>query len=146
MKIKLIEADYKKVCTSQPYELKDPKKPNIFWRTLMKLVAMPDLMATHFKCEKVNMDKIEKGQPCLVFMNHSAFIDLEIVAQVMYPRPFNIVATTDGYVGKNWLMRQIGCIPTKKIRARNEATQVYEANALGQKFVRFDIPRGRIYV
>lgn len=114
MKIKLIKSDYDSVISTPHAELKEPKKPNIFWRTLMKLVATPDLLATHFKCEKVNMDKVEKGQPCLIFMNHSAFIDLEIVAGIMYPRPFNIVATTDGYVGKNWLMREIGCIPTKK--------------------------------
>ena len=47
-------------------------------------------------------------------MNHSSFIDLSIVATLLYPKPFNIVTTTDGFIGKNWLMRMIGCIPTKK--------------------------------
>ena len=47
-------------------------------------------------------------------MNHSSFIDLEIVATLMYPRSFNIVATTDSFIGKSALMRHIGCIPTKK--------------------------------
>ena len=28
--------------------------------------------------------------------------------------PYGIVATSDGFVGKAWLMRQIGCIPTQK--------------------------------
>ena len=92
----------------------NPIKPNMFFRTLMRLVSIPDLFSTHFKLERKGMERLEKGQPTLVLMNHSSFIDLEIVARVMYPRPFNIVATVDGFIGKNWLMRNIGCIPTKK--------------------------------
>ena len=92
----------------------NPIKPNMFFRTLMRLVSIPDLVSTHFKLERKGMERLSKGQPTLVLMNHSSFIDLEIVARVMYPRPFNIVATTDGFIGKNWLMRNIGCIPTKK--------------------------------
>ena len=60
------------------------------------------------------MDRLGKKEPCLYLMNHSSFIDLEIAASLLYPRSFNIVATTDSFVGKSWLMRQIGCIPTKK--------------------------------
>ena len=91
-----------------------PIRPNIFFRTLMKLVATPDLMATKFSCEKIGMEKIEKGEPAFYLMNHSSFIDLEIAASVLYPLPFNIVATTDGFVGKDWLMHKIGCIPARK--------------------------------
>ncbi|MBO7311159.1 MAG: 1-acyl-sn-glycerol-3-phosphate acyltransferase, partial [Clostridia bacterium] len=50
----------------------------------------------------------------LILMNHSSFIDLEIASSVLYPRPFNIVATLDAFIGKEWLMRQIGCISTRK--------------------------------
>lgn len=45
----------------------------------------------------------------------SSFIDLEIVASVLFPRKFNIVATNDSFMGiMKWLMRLIGCIPTSK--------------------------------
>jgi 1-acyl-sn-glycerol-3-phosphate acyltransferase len=47
-------------------------------------------------------------------MNHSSFIDLEMIESMVYPKPLNIICTTDGFIGKNWLMREIGCIPTKK--------------------------------
>ncbi|MBP5794134.1 MAG: hypothetical protein J6W46_10925, partial [Spirochaetaceae bacterium] len=47
-------------------------------------------------------------------MNHSCFMDIAIAERIFYPRPLNIVCTSDGFVGKNWLMRQIGCIPTNK--------------------------------
>ena len=41
-------------------------------------------------------------------------MDLEIAQTVMYPRPLNIICTSDGFIGKKWLMRHIGCIPTNK--------------------------------
>lgn len=117
----------------------NPIRPNMFFRTLMRLVSVPDLLSTHFKLERKGMERLEKGQPTLVLMNHSSFIDLEIVARVMYPRPFNIVATTDGFIGKNWLMRHIGCIPTKKFV--QDATLVkdvlYTINELKSSVVMF---------
>lgn len=47
-------------------------------------------------------------------MNHSSFIDLKIASKILFPRPYCIVSTSDGMVGKYWLMRRIGCIPTQK--------------------------------
>ncbi|MBE6548556.1 MAG: 1-acyl-sn-glycerol-3-phosphate acyltransferase [Ruminococcaceae bacterium] len=114
MKIKMPPKSYKEVMSIVPEKRRKPKKPNVFWRTLMKLISVPDLMSVKFECEKKGMEKLSRKQPCLVLMNHSSFIDLEIAASLMFPRAFNIVATTDSFIGKGWLMRQIGCIPTKK--------------------------------
>ena len=117
MKIKIIDKPYREVI--KEYEErherhKKPKRPNILFRTLMRLLAVPDMLSTHFKATKIGMDKLPRGQNAFYLMNHSSFIDMEIVATLLYPKPFNIVATTDGFVGKDWLMREIGCIPTKK--------------------------------
>lgn len=60
------------------------------------------------------MERLGKREPCLILMNHSSFIDLKIAATILYPCPFNIVCTSDGFVGKSGLMYRIGCIPTKK--------------------------------
>ncbi len=125
MKIKVKKTSYNKLreeYLANKKKHKKPVKPSILFRTLMRLISIPDLLSTHFKCEKINMDKIEKGEPAFYLMNHSSFIDLEIAASVLYPKPFNIVATTDAFLGKNWLMRKIGCIPTKKFVA--DATMV----------------------
>lgn len=117
MKIKVTKKSYADVMSLTPAKHKKPLKPNIFWRTVMKIAAIPDLLKTGFKCKKVGMEKLGKREPCFVLMNHSSFIDLSIAASIMYPRPFNIVATNDSFMGKAWLMRQIGCIPTKKFVA-----------------------------
>ena len=114
MKIKMIEKTYDEVIALPKAKHKNPHRPDIFFRTLMRLVSIPDLKKTHFSFERRGMEKLAKKEAALYLVNHSSFIDLEIVATMLYPRPFNIVTTTDGFIGKNWLMRMIGCIPTKK--------------------------------
>ena len=93
---------------------KKPIKPNILFRTLMRVASMPDLVATKFKYTTVGMEKLKRNEPCLFLMNHSSFIDLKMASKILYPRPYNIVCTSDGMIGRNWLMRQLGCIPTRK--------------------------------
>ena len=115
MKIKTEEKSYAEVLSLIGNSKRPtPKKPNMLFRTLLKTVSMPELIATGFKCERIGMERLGKREPCLILMNHSSFIDMKIAASVLYPRPFNIVCTTDGFVGKHFLMRQLGCIPTNK--------------------------------
>lgn len=113
MKIKLKQAPIEEVLAKRTPH-KKPKKPNILFRTLLRLASIPDLWATKFSCERVGMERLHKKQPCLILMNHSSFIDFEVASTVFYPRPLNIVATFDAFIGKDWLMRQIGCLETKK--------------------------------
>ena len=114
MKIKVKEKPYKEVIALPPAEHKRPKKPARFFRWLMKETSASDLKATEFACEMVGMERLGKNEPALYLMNHSSFIDLKIASTVLYPRPFNIICTSDGFVGKEWLMRAIGCVPTAK--------------------------------
>ena len=114
MKIKVKEMSYNQVLALPVEKHIRPQRPNILFRTLLKLLSLPELWATHFTWEKEGMERLGKGEPCLILMNHSSFIDLKIAASMLYPKPFNIVCTSDGFVGKNRLMRWLGCIPTRK--------------------------------
>ena len=114
MKLKTIPKSYDEVVAMPKPKHRKPIRPNMFFRTLLRVVSAPDLAATDFTCEKIGMEKLGKKEPCLYLMNHCSFIDLEIAATILYPRPFNIICTSDGFVGKDWLMRAIGCIPTNK--------------------------------
>lgn len=114
MKIKVQELDYEEALLRMDHSHHNPVRPWLAFRFLLKLVSMPDLKATHFECQRIGMEKLQKGEPCLILMNHSSFIDLKIASVVFASRPFNIVCTSDGFVGKSWLMRSIGCIPTQK--------------------------------
>ncbi|MBE6640184.1 MAG: hypothetical protein E7619_01230 [Ruminococcaceae bacterium] len=113
MKIKKINTTLEKACAIPLPKHKDPKRPNILFRTIMLIASIPDLIATRFSFTRKRMEAAGKG-PWLILMNHSSFIDLEIASYVFYPKAHCIVSTFDSFVGKSWLMRQIGCIPTQK--------------------------------
>lgn len=118
MKTTLKPMDYDGVMALPPYPRKKPVKPNFFWRTLIRGLTVAGLMGTKFTYETERMELLPKDEPCLILMNHSCFLDLQIAYRILYPRAFNIVCTSDGFVGffglMGWLMRTIGCIPTQK--------------------------------
>ena len=114
MKTKVKELSYEQVLSLKPEKSRKPVKPGLFWRRLMVLLGKGELKATNFKANYIGMEKLGKREPCLILMNHSCFTDLLIAETVFAKRPMNIVCTSDGFVGKNWLMRNLGCIPTNK--------------------------------
>ena len=94
---------------------KHPLKPNLFWRCLIRILCVFGMMGTKFKYEKVGFEKLEKGEPCLILMNHSSFTDMKLAYAIFYPRRFGIVTTTDAFIGPlGPLERILGCIPTQK--------------------------------
>ncbi len=114
MKIKTKRVSYDHVENLKPTKRKKLPYPNFIFRTLVRLLSIPELIATKFTYTKTGMEKIGKREPCLILMNHSSFLDLKIASKIFYPKPYYIVSTTDGFVGQEWLMRRLGCIPTKK--------------------------------
>ena len=112
MKIKTYERPYEEVAALPRPPHKRPRRPSFFWHTAARLVSIPSLISTHFTCRRVR--ETEPREPVLILMNHSCFMDLKVASRILYPRRFGVVCTTDGMVGKRWLMRGLGCIPTQK--------------------------------
>ena len=113
MKIKTINKPYDEVVQLPRPPHKKPGKPSRLLHAMMRLASVPDLCDVGFTYECIRMERAGKG-PWLVLMNHSSFLDFEILSRILYPKPYQIVATSDGFVGKEWLMRGLGCIPTQK--------------------------------
>ena len=117
MKINTKQMDYDKVMALPRPKHKNPKKPNFFWRVLIRFLTFFGMAGTKFKYETEGLEGLEK-EPCLILMNHSCFLDMQIAHRILFPKHFCIVSTTDGFVGMGgfmaWLMRQIGCFPTQK--------------------------------
>ena len=115
MKTTVVDKRYGDVIALPQEKRFKPMKQSMFFRIILKIASSFDLIATRFKSNKIGMERLQPDEPCLILMNHSSFIDLEIAASVLYPRRFNIVATTDSFMGiMKWVMRLIGCIPTRK--------------------------------
>lgn len=113
MKIKTKKLSYEKAMALPRPKRRKPLKPSMLFRAIVRIAAIPDLFFTRFSYTTKRMEAAGKG-PWLVLMNHSSFVDLEIASKVLFPAPYCIVCTSDGFVGKEWLMRLLGCIPTQK--------------------------------
>ena len=114
MKIKTKRLSYEEVMALPRPKHRDPLKPLFLLQLVVRILSIFDLLPTKFSFKTHEMEKIKKGEPCLILMNHSSFIDLKIASRIFFPKRYGIVCTTDGLVGKTWLMRLLGCIPTQK--------------------------------
>ena len=118
MKTTVKKMDFDKVMALPRPQRKNPRKVNWFWRLLIRFLTIFGLMGTGFQYETEGFEKLGKDEPCLILMNHTCFQDMEVAYRILFPRPFNIVCSNDGFLGffnlMEWVMRSIGCIPTQK--------------------------------
>ena len=118
MKTTMKKLDYDKVMALPRPKHRHPLKPGLFWRVLIWLLTFIGMAGTRFRYETEGMEKISKDEPCLILMNHTCFQDMEIAHRILFPRAFHIVGSNDGFIGlfglMEWVMRQIGTIPTQK--------------------------------
>lgn len=114
MKITKRDLPYEKVMAIKPPKHRKPGRPSRFMHGLIRVLSIPELIETGFTVNKIGMERLEKKEPCLILMNHSCFLDMKIASACLFPRPYHIVSTSDGFIGLNLVMRAIGCIPTTK--------------------------------
>ena len=114
MKIPVEKRTYQEVMTYKPWSYRKPCRQSKIARWLLKTLSEPELRKVNFEYTQEGMEQLGAKEPALFLMNHSSFLDLEIASYLLQKRPFHIVCTNDGFVGKEGLMRWIGCIPTKK--------------------------------
>ena len=118
MKISVKNLDFDKAMAKKRPTHKKPKKISFFWRCLIRLLSVFGMVGTGFRYTSERMELLGKDEPCLILMNHSCFLDLQIASKIFFPRHYNIICTSDGFVGlgglMGWLMRTIGCVPTQK--------------------------------
>lgn len=113
MKIKTVNKPYEEVTALPLPPHKDPHKPSRLLHKILNLAVRPELKKVDFSYTVSDMEKAGDG-PWLILMNHSSFLDLEIASEMLKKKPFAIVCTSDGFVGKEGFMRLTGCIPTHK--------------------------------
>ncbi|MBQ9414918.1 MAG: 1-acyl-sn-glycerol-3-phosphate acyltransferase [Clostridia bacterium] len=92
----------------------DLKKPvgRQHLRGLMWLLCAPSLVTHQNRLTKVRMDGIKP--PYLLLCNHNAFMDFKVATRAVFPHRANYVVAIDGFIGREWLLRLIGCICKRK--------------------------------
>jgi len=64
------------------------------------------------KITKIGMEGLEP--PYLLLCNHNAFLDMEVAGTATIPHFPNFVVSNDGFIGREWIMRKLGCIGKRK--------------------------------
>ena len=116
MKTVIKNSNYETVMAMKRPKDRKPLRPLFALQVLIHILSFFMLLPYKFTYQTRGMEKIGKKEPCLILMNHSSFVDMEIASRVFFPRPYGIVTTSDSFVGPlmRWLMPLIGCIPTQK--------------------------------
>ncbi len=113
MKIKTKKISYEEAMRLPSWEHRHPQKPSRFLAGIARMALGGELKQVDFSFTEIDMEKTGDG-PWMILMNHCSFTDLAIAFEVLKDRPFSIVCTSDALVGKERLVRSLGCIPTRK--------------------------------
>ncbi len=81
-------------------------------RPLTWLLSYPEVLKHHLKINKVNMKGLKP--PYILLCTHHSFIDFKVTTAALFPYPANYVVAIDGFIGREWLLRQVGCICKRK--------------------------------
>lgn len=95
------------------FDLKSmPKKPKWYLQVVAWLLSIPETFIRRVKIIKVNMKKV-KG-PYVLLCNHNSFFDFKVATRALFPRRANYVVAIDGFINREWLLRNVGCIGKRK--------------------------------
>ena len=114
MKIKVTDKDYDEVMAMPREKHTRPARQSALARAVLRAASSFEMKSVSFECDASPLRALGKDEPCLILMNHSSFTDLQITSTLFHDRQYHIVCTNDGFIGKESLMKWIGCIPTRK--------------------------------
>ena len=99
---------------------KPPVRTRWFLRPVTWLLSFPAILQHKTKITKEGMDGLDG--PFILLCNHNAFNDFKVATAAMFPRRANYVVAIDGFIGREWLLRNVGCICKRKFT--NDVTLV----------------------
>lgn len=89
-----------------------PVRTKWYLRPLTIAISLPDLIKHGCRIEKKGMEGIKP--PYVLLCNHNAFLDFKVATKAMWPARANYVVAIDGFIGREKLLRDVGCICKRK--------------------------------
>ena len=94
----------------------DMKRPPVrtkwYLRPLTWLLSYPDTVKHRARIRKIRAEGLKP--PYLMLCNHNAFLDFKVATRAIYPHRANYVVAIDGFIGREKLLRDVGCICKRK--------------------------------
>lgn len=79
---------------------------------MIRLLSIPTLLRHRNRLRKIGMEGIKA--PYFLLCNHNAFMDFMVASKAIWPARANFIVAIDGFLKREWLLRFIGCICTRK--------------------------------
>ena len=108
------------------------KKQTNWLKPLAWLLSYPDCWKHHSKVFYHNMDNLK--HPYLLLCTHHAFMDFKVTTKTIFPHGGTYVVAIDGFIHREGIMRQVGCISTRKFLSDTKLVRnlMYSINVLKQ--------------
>lgn len=91
---------------------KAPVRTRWYLHPITLLLSMPTVWAHRNKLRKTGMKGIKP--PYVLLCNHNSFMDFKVATKAIFPYRANYVVAIDGFIGREWLLRNVGCICKRK--------------------------------
>ena len=91
---------------------RDPIRTRWYLKPITKLLSWPDMFLHKPIIRKHGTEGLKP--PYILLCNHNAFMDFKVATQIIYPNRANYVVAIDGFIGREWLLRNVGCICKRK--------------------------------
>ncbi|MFH0993518.1 MAG: hypothetical protein V1761_04115 [bacterium] len=92
--------------------LAKPKKQAWYLTILSWILAFPTVWSHRLKVTKVGMKGLKP--PYIMLCTHHAFIDFSVTTAAIFPHGANYVVAIDGFIKREKLLRDVGCICKRK--------------------------------
>ncbi len=79
----------------------------VVWALTLPAVHLQKTVITKTNCEDLK-------PPYLLLANHNAFYDFKVATKAIFPSRANYVVAIDGFIGREWLLRNVGGICKRK--------------------------------
>ena len=97
----------------QRFDMKKPPTPTKWYlRPLTWVLSAPDVRKHKTIIRHIDMEGIKP--PYVLLCNHNAFLDFKVATMAMFPHRANYVVAIDGFIGREKLLRDVGCICKRK--------------------------------
>ena len=95
------------------FDMKQPPVPTRWYlRPLTWLLSAPDTWKHGLRITRRRAEGLKP--PYLMLCNHNAFMDFKAATRAIYPHRANYVVAIDGFIGREKLLRDVGCICKRK--------------------------------
>lgn len=99
-----------------------PIRQKNYLRVLTWVLSFPVVWLRSLKITKRNMKGLKP--PYLLLCTHKSFIDFMVTTACVFPRRANYVVAIDGFIGREKLLRNVGCICKRKFT--NDIQLIYQ--------------------